>query len=195
VQGLGYVREEGWEDPACRAKVSAATCNGSYTNIEPGPHTWSTLHAAPVAYNEYCPAMAFYGPDVTESGTTRALYQFVQNENYFFLTADPAEGARAGFSFVGNAFNVYPQSVSDGVPLYRCFDRKGDHFASTDAACEGYHREGLFGFIKGVPTPNHHPVYRMYNAALGDHLISEDTYLGKSKGYSIEGILGYAPDF
>jgi hypothetical protein len=195
VQGLGYVREEGWEDPTCRANVSAATCTGSYTKAEPGPHTWSILHTTPVPVTEYCPEMAFYGPDVTQSGTTRPLFQFVQNGNYFFLTGDPAEGSRAGFAFVGNAFNVYPSDAGGTVPLYRCFDMKGDHFASADAGCEGYHREGLLGFVKDAPMSDHYPVYRMYNPTLGDHLISQDIFLGKSKGYKVEGILGYAPDF
>jgi hypothetical protein len=57
VKGYGYVREEGWDDPSCRANPTPSNCNGNYTKSAPGASTWNQLSSAPIAPLDLCAAL------------------------------------------------------------------------------------------------------------------------------------------
>lgn len=65
------------------------------------------------------------------------------------------------------------------------------HFISIDANCEGAKNEGAYGFLYNTQQPNTVALKRYYNPSTQDHMVvAGGTSLG---GYSLEGILGYAP--
>jgi hypothetical protein len=41
LPGMGWVREEGWDDPICRATSTTSACQGDYSSAAPGAATWS----------------------------------------------------------------------------------------------------------------------------------------------------------
>lgn len=127
-------------------------------------------------------------------GRPAPLFRFFNGKDHF-VTASYNEGSNAGYVFEGTAFNVYASNVDGGMaPIHRCYSvATGDHFIARDSTCEGQQIEGVYGYISTYSRPGFMAVYRFYHTATGDHLTTTNYAEGINTGYSLEGVLGYAP--
>lgn len=124
------------------------------------------------------------------TGTLMPVYRFYSpgtGEHFYSLSS--TEGAAAGMRPEGIGFHVYQQESPERVALYRCI--YGKHFVSRDADCEGFRNEGRYGFVDSKASNQNVPLYRFFNPANGDHLITKSQSEGINSHYREEGILGY----
>jgi hypothetical protein len=83
------------------------------------------------------------------------------------------------------------------VPLYRCSNAAGQYLTTRSSTCEGapgWTQDGQLGWVDyGLSTnqPYEIPLYR-FLANNGDHFDTTDQSEGISRGYTLEGLLGYA---
>ena len=117
-----------------------------------------------------------------------------------FYTADPSEfrfGNLTGYRFEGIIGRIYRSSHPGTVPLFRYFNRSGDHFYTTNFQELGYGRAGYnYQGIKGYVFPGggsgRLPLYRFFNSTLGNHFYTTNYNEGRSApGYRYEGVQCY----
>jgi hypothetical protein len=125
------------------------------------------------------------------------VHRFVKNGVKHLFTLSYSEGPSAGFSYEGVGFTTYVSALdSDMAPIYRCYNAGHfDHFASTDANCEGYTSEGSYGYVSTVPRAGFTALYRFYNGKRRDHLQTKNyAEVGSNSEWRFESILGYVPN-
>ena len=121
------------------------------------------------------------------------IFRFYSPGRHFFSTSYN-EGTGTGYSFETTAFHLFPSTAGSGYyPLYRCYNAGlGDHFISTQAACEGFSQEGIYGYAAPAAGSGLYPLYRFFKGgATTDHLETINYAEGANNGYTYEGILGY----
>jgi hypothetical protein len=122
------------------------------------------------------------------------VYRFFDaNTDAHFFSLSSTEGTSAGFTAEGVGFSVFGVSIAGSAPLYRCLIPDFKHFVSLDPACEGQTTEGSYGYVTSAPFSNSSALYRMYNSAILDHLVTTNPQEGLDNGYQTESILGYVP--
>ena len=97
----------------------------------------------------------------------------------------------------GVGFTAYVSAPdANTTALYRCYNAGHyDHFASTDANCEGHTNEGAYGYISSIPRAGFTALYRFYNGKRRDHLATKNYgEVGTNTEWSFESILGYVPN-
>ena len=82
------------------------------------------------------------------------------------------------------------------MPFYRCLLTNDFHFYTTSSTCEGAGatNEGSMGWIASGAVCGSVPLYRLYNAASGDHLYttsSAEVTSAEAGGYTLEFTAGY----
>ncbi len=112
----------------------------------------------------------------------------------------PNEGTQWGYYMESRSYFHLRGSPATGfAALYRCYlprqGSTGDHFLSTDAACEGRTNEGLLGYIATSQLTGTVPLYRLYSAQYGETMYSVSTVevqvATTSYGYVNMGVTGF----
>jgi hypothetical protein len=125
-----------------------------------------------------------------ETGGLHPTFRFRGTTHFY--TNSYAEGLNAGFTADGISFRSYGTPGTGRFPLYRCIAGSSDHFVSSSSTCEGQTVEYVFGYVcssAGAGCPN--TLYRFYNAAIGEHLITTNYSEGVAAGDTFEFVLGY----
>ena len=123
------------------------------------------------------------------------VHRFHKNGKHLF-TLNYSEGIGAGFTYEGVGFTVYVSALDSNMTvLYRCYrSSHHDHFASTDANCEGFTNEGAYGYVSTVPRAGFTPLYRFFHPSLHDHLQTKNyAEVGGVGSWRFDFILGYVP--
>lgn len=120
---------------------------------------------------------------------------FSAAQGWHFYTVSDAEASCCGYAVEGyDAFYLYDAAQPGLVPFYRCVTGAGAHFYSTDPACEGQTTEGSLGYIATSAVCGSVPLYRLANAAKGDHLYTTsmaEVTSAEAAGYVLESTVGY----
>lgn len=88
-----------------------------------------------------------------------------------FYTTNRTEAGCCGFTVEAeNFFYLYGAMVPGTAPLYRCYSpSQGRHLLTPDAACEGFNREGIIGYIGTSSACGATPLYRLHNPTNRDN--------------------------
>jgi hypothetical protein len=120
---------------------------------------------------------------------THLVYQCTKPNSSALLSVWPSEVAVQPISCgIQPLFHLYKNQRAGLTPLYRCITAHSDHFASTDANCEGQYSEGILGLISSVPRENHVALNRFFISNYGHRVELEG---GWPEAYTKEGVLGY----
>lgn len=115
---------------------------------------------------------------------------------HFYTTSD-TEAACCGFTVETlDYYYLYDAAQPGLVPFYRCVLTSGFHFDTTSSTCEGASatNEGSMGWIATGAVCGSVPLYRLYNAASGDHLYTisaAEVTAAEASGYTLEFTAGY----
>lgn len=88
-----------------------------------------------------------------------------------FYTTNRMEAGCCGFTVEAeNFFYLYGAMVPGTAPLYRCYSpAQGRHLLTPDAACEGFTREGIIGYIGTSAACGATPLYRLHHPGTRDN--------------------------
>jgi hypothetical protein len=124
------------------------------------------------------------------------MHRFM-GQNHLY-TSNYNEGMQHGLRYEG-AINLYQSgNHSNLAPLFRCYVANPRMvFVSRNYNCEGYYRQGVYGYVSNVQTGYELPLYRYYkiNDPYMDHLVTTNPQAENLWGYAYEGILGYVPNY
>jgi len=119
------------------------------------------------------------------------VYRFFKSKKHF-MSLSYTEGTSAGSDFETTGFHTFPSGGEGYQALYRCYNLAGrDHFVSTQSSCEGFSNEGILGYAASNQVSGTVPLYRFYNPATADNLITVNYTEGSQTGLTYEGTLGY----
>ena len=130
------------------------------------------------------------------TGASAPIYRFRSSgSNRHLLTASYSEGVQAGLIYEGVAFRLANAGTPGTVPVYRC--NAAGNFLSLSPSCESSatnHNqiEGLLGGIYLTPATGLVKVFRVFNHATNDHLVTAAPSETEANGYETEFTLGYA---
>ena len=114
---------------------------------------------------------------------------------FHFYTTTDSESECCGYSVEAHdAFYLYGAPLPGLVALQRCRTAVGSHLYTTDPACEGQTSEGVMGYVGTTATCGAVPLYRLDDAATGDHLYttsSAEAAAAQSGGYTLRASPGY----
>lgn len=136
------------------------------------------------------PVFRFYN-----SSTTQHFYTANTSERDTLINT-PAYG----YSYEGAAFAASINPLSGLIPLYRFYaSASSDHFYTTNESEKsnlintpslGYNFEGVSFYVYGATSPADSPIYRYFNATIGQHLFTgnQSEITGLSSDWVSEGI-------
>ena len=149
-------------------------------------------------------------PNNTNSGTTEAVYRFLNNDTgVYFYTADETEKETVSgldnFSFEGASYNSADSLIEDieATPVYRFFDRNtGMHFYTISetereavAGLDNFSFEGEAFTAYATEVEGTIPIYRFFDSNTGAHLytplVTERDDVEGMPGFQAEGIAYY----
>ena len=164
---------------------------GSVTQVAQGLSAlYRSFHREAPDFSRSQPVFSDQAPNGQQN-----IYRFFKAASgEHFLTSSYEEGLGAEFNYEGIAFRSFTPGSrpARANEIFRCFTNSR-HFVSTSPSCEGTRNEGSLGFLSADPSNQSFPVYRFVGQGGRDHLTTKNQQEGTSAGYTLEGILGYAP--
>lgn len=149
-------------------------------------------HIAVGTVDEVIAALAAYPVAGKTAPRMTPVLRFWKSPRMLYTTSY-TEGAQSlpEGGFEETAFKVYQDQAPGMIPMYRCATRGGGSFMSLSSICERQTMVGRVGYVYGGPRAGTVPIYRFYNARTAIHYMTTNYAEGVSKGYIIEGPIGY----
>lgn len=132
---------------------------------------WMNCDAPPVSdetcdlVDEDCDGTIDEGLSACRIGVHRS---FGNGGHYY--TTDLSGAGCCGFSLeFADYYDIYADPQDGLVGWYRCLKGNGKYFYTTSSTCEGQTVEALMGYVNPIDSAGARPLYRLYNASIGNH--------------------------
>jgi hypothetical protein len=160
----------------------------SYRNDGSAPYKWGywDLYGQFLGLGSYATGSQGEKPTFRYANLSSGKHLYSSNPNE---AANGWHPENAGWPL----FSVFSSPFSGSKPLYQCRSNVGSYFLSNFANCEGASYVGLHGYIYSSQVSGSSPLYRLYRSANADFIVSLDPNEGTSIGYTLQGMMGYAP--